>query len=216
MSDLKGRVMNRNGTDFRREETRLTGLQIIEKPEAITYDRLYELIYQAHENTRKLGIKINTRISNGDQLRESIEQENMTVYVAMLEGKPAGTISTKIEIGKHRFVKGHTVSYVAYVAVLPEYKGYGIGKALCEKAEEYAKNHGADAVGLYVANRNPAAEFYSHIGYEKTEFLPRIKLKQYAVYEVKWLESCSTPKWIRTLYYRTRKAYVSFKYRFDQ
>lgn len=208
--------MDRNKTDSLREETRLTGLEIIEKPKAVTYDQLYELVYRAHENTRKMGIKINTRISNGGQMRESIEQENMTVYVAMIDGKLAGTISTKIEIGKHRFVKGHTISYVAYVAVLPEYKGYGIGKALCEKAEEYAYDHGADAAGLYVAYRNPAVEFYSHIGYEKIEFLPRIKLKQYAVYEVKWLKNCNTPKWIRTLYYRTRKPYVSFKYRFDQ
>ena len=208
--------MNLNETDSLEKEMQLTGLQIIERPEAINYDRLYELIYRAHENTRKLGIKINTKISNGDQLRESIEQNNMTVYVAMLDGKPAGTISTKIETGKCRFVKGHTVSYVAYVAVLPEFKGYGIGKALCEKAEEYANDHGADAVGLYVAHRNPAVEFYSHIGYEKIEFLPRIKLKQYAVYEVKWLKNCSTPKWVRTLYFRTRKAYVTFKYHFDQ
>ena len=194
----------------------MDGLQIIEKPEEINYDRLYELIYRAHENTRKLGIKINTKISNGDQLRESIELQNMTVYVAMLDGKLAGTISSKIEIGRHRLVKGHTVSYAAYLAVLPEFKGYGIGKALCEKAEEYANDHGADAVGLYVAHRNPAVEFYRHLGFEKSEFLPRIKLKQYAIYEVKWLKNCSIPKWVRTLYYRTRKAYVTFKYRFDQ
>ena len=190
------------------------GLQIIERPEAIDYDRLYEIIYRAHENTRKLGLKINTKISNGDQLRESIEQGNLTVFVAMLDGKPAGTISSKMETGRHRLVKGHTISFAAYLAVLPEFKGYGIGKALCEKVEEYANDHGADAVGLYVAYRNPAVEFYRHLGFEKSEFLPRIQLKQYAIYEVKWLRNCSTPKWVRALYYRTRKAYVTFKYRF--
>ena len=208
--------MDRNETNFLKEETRLGRLQIIEKSEAITYDQLYELIYRAHENTRKLGVKINTKISNGYQLRESIERENMTVYVALLDGKPAGTISTRIENGKYQCVKGHTVSYVAYVAVLPEYKGHGIGKALCEKAEEYANDHGADAIGLLVAHRNPAAEFYPHIGYEKSEFLPRIKLKQYAIYEVKWLKKCNIPKWARALYYKMRKTYVTFKYRYDQ
>lgn len=53
------------------------------------------------------------------------------------------------------------------MALLPEYRGKGIGKALLEEMLRVAKESGVGAVSLSVDPNNPALHLYHKFGFEK-------------------------------------------------
>ena len=59
-----------------------------------------------------------------------------------------------------------TINVLA-LAVLEEYRGQGIGKALLKNGEEYAASKGYDMIRLNSgAERGEAHKFYEHLGYD--------------------------------------------------
>ena len=57
-----------------------------------------------------------------------------------------------------------TSAQIRYMAVEPEYRGRGVGRAIASYLEVSARQSGARE--LYVDARESAAEFYSRMGYE--------------------------------------------------
>jgi N-acetylglutamate synthase-like GNAT family acetyltransferase len=57
-----------------------------------------------------------------------------------------------------------TSAQIRYMAVEPEYRGCGVGRAIASYLE--ASAHRSGARELYVDARESAAEFYSRMGYE--------------------------------------------------
>lgn len=63
--------------------------------------------------------------------------------------------------------------YVNVVAVLPEYRGKGLGSLLLADAERRAHEVGARSLSLIVASENPnALRLYEHVGYRALERRP--------------------------------------------
>lgn len=63
--------------------------------------------------------------------------------------------------------------YVHIVAVLPEYRGKGLGSLLLADAERRAHEVGARSLSLIVASENPSAlRLYEHVGYRALERRP--------------------------------------------
>ena len=60
---------------------------------------------------------------------------------------------------------GHR-GWVYYLAVEPEKRRAGLGRAMMEAAEEWLLGHGISRVRLMVRSGNPAESFYQRIGYE--------------------------------------------------
>lgn len=92
-----------------------------------------------------------------------------TFIVAEVEGKTVGYIMCRIEVGLSNLrlpglvKKGHVVS----VAVLPEYRNKGVGKALVTKAMEGMKAYGAKQLYLEVRVTNEqAVTLYKKLGLE--------------------------------------------------
>ena len=139
-------------------------VSVVNRPDDVTYDALYQIINKAHEENRANGLKINTKISNGEQLQQHLGSK-ATTYVAFADGTIAGTVSVRMEEGQGVFTQGKQLAYLMHLAVLPEYKGCCVGRKLCEQVEKYAHEKGADAICLHVVNKNLARGFYTHIGY---------------------------------------------------
>lgn len=190
-----------------------TKIEIRKKPEDISYGDIYEIIFRAHEENRNKGLKINTKIKDGQQLEEHLK--GATCFVALVDGVIAGTVSVRIEKGNKRFVNKLNVANLIHLAVLPQYKGNHIGTLLCKTVERIGVENAADAIALYVVDKNPAKEFYKYIGFEPIDYIPRIGLKQNTVYMVKWLKKSRTHFWKRLLYFSIKKTYVRLKYRFN-
>ena len=58
---------------------------------------------------------------------------------------------------------------IRLVAVKPEYRGRGIGQALCEAAEEFAIQHGESKMSADVMAESQAVEFWESLGYTTEE-----------------------------------------------
>ena len=57
-----------------------------------------------------------------------------------------------------------------YMGVVPDARGQGLGRALCVRAIENARNSGAPDVFLWVDERNvPATRLYESLGFQETE-----------------------------------------------
>jgi GNAT superfamily N-acetyltransferase len=185
-------------------------ISIIEKQADISFDEIYRIVYQAHEENRKNGIQANTKITNGDELAEHIGKDAVC-YVAMDGDRIVGTVSVDIRSGIRLFTKGKKIARLMHLAVLQEYAGNKLGSRLIEKVEQYAIENDADAVDLFAVERNPARQLYIRRGYEPINYIYQARLKQYSVYMVKWIKACQYPRWLRRIYYTMKRCYIRIK-----
>ena len=88
-----------------------------------------------------------------------IENNQFAFYlVAELEGKIAGYCGVWLVLDE---------AHVTNVAVLPSFRGKGIGQALMEKLLELAMEHGAKTATLEVrVSNHPAQSLYRKLGFE--------------------------------------------------
>ena len=74
-------------------------------------------------------------------------------------------------LGKTLEIEDETAAgefYLDSIAVLPAYRGCGIGRRLLEQRIQQAFNEGYDTIGLLVDKENPRAEaLYSSLGFER-------------------------------------------------
>lgn len=74
--------------------------------------------------------------------------------------------------------------WIMLLAVEPEYRGYGVGKALVEKAEAFAREH--NGLGVHVDTfAYQAPGFYERLGYQEVSRLPGPRVVEDRVYFVK-------------------------------
>lgn len=91
------------------------------------------------------------------------------VFVAELEGRAVGFVSvwTKIKM-KAIEESEYEYAYVSDLVVLKKERGRGAGKALMEKAEEYARLEGAKILRIGVLAKNEVARsLYNGLGFEE-------------------------------------------------
>lgn len=88
------------------------------------------------------------------------------IRVAEFGGQPVGVITC------HVFPSIHAPTPIAWLTTLvvsQEFAGRGIGRALTDSAEDWARSCGASRIAVTSANhRDGAHAFYEHIGYERT------------------------------------------------
>ena len=105
-----------------------------------------------------------------DYFFESILRELPEAFIiAEINGKTVGYIMCKIEFGFSNFrklgfvKKGHVVS----VAVLPEHRGKGLGKALMLEGINGVMNRKSDEIYLEVRTSNESAiKMYQKLGFQ--------------------------------------------------
>lgn len=96
-------------------------------------------------------------------------------YVADVDGRVVG-LTTAVEVMAIGYLHGYIK--MNGLGVLPEFQGQGIGRMLMERVEKLTDECGADAIGLASGIRRTGAhEFYEHLGYSKTSYWFRKRLK---------------------------------------
>lgn len=75
----------------------------------------------------------------------------------------------------YKYLEAPDTWYVCGVALLPEYRGRGIGTKLMQIARQQAREHGYDRLSLVVFEQNTAAlGLYRRLGYETIKRAPII------------------------------------------
>lgn len=107
---------------------------------------------------------------------ELIKNKALISYVAYADSVPVGIINM---FYKYTTFSGRKILYIEDLYAKREYRGYGIGKKLFEKAKEVAAENDCEQIELKCAvwNKN-SAEFYKMQGmtsdsYWKTYILPQ-------------------------------------------
>ena len=192
----------------------MSAIQYIRKPEEITYDEIFDLVYAAHDGNRKQGLVINPGMRSGADFEKHLGDRSLCM-VAMDGDRMVGTMSVRIEQGTRRLTKNMLTGYMMNLAVNEEYRGRGIGSELMNRLCDYAAGEGAKAAVFYVVARNKAVKLYKELGFIEADFLARRTLKQNSIYMLKWLGKPGYPDWAVKLYYTVRKVYLTQRYGFQ-
>lgn len=99
-----------------------------------------------------------------DLLLDFVYREPHIAFIAEQEGKPAGFALMLLAMPDE--VTRMPQGFIAYMAVEPSVRRYGIGSRLLSAAEDEARRRGLPYMGLMVTDDNAAArEMYDRAGY---------------------------------------------------
>jgi ribosomal protein S18 acetylase RimI-like enzyme len=98
------------------------------------------------------------------------------IFVAEMDGKVIGYIVVLVNKDESPALSLIKYGYVMDLAVLREYHGRGVGKALMAHAEEYIRSKGLEWMHLDVTISNPAHDFYLKSGYRDKDIRMEKKL----------------------------------------
>ena len=89
------------------------------------------------------------------------------IFVADIDGQVAGYVSVWGRTRSDEPDDGPAeFAYISDFCVLPEYRRFGIARRLLDRAEDYARSHGAECLRLGVKGGNLRAyAFYAHAGF---------------------------------------------------
>lgn len=107
-----------------------------------------------------------------DNVLKTINHANSKIYVGELEGRVVGWMIVRaIEEDEYSpDIALKKYGYIPELAVLREYKGKGVGKALLIKAEEFVKSRSLEWIELDVSEGNHAVDFYVKLGFKIKSF----------------------------------------------
>ncbi|MBI4038121.1 GNAT family N-acetyltransferase [Candidatus Daviesbacteria bacterium] len=94
-----------------------------------------------------------------ERLSEKISKDPRSILVATEAERIVGTV---------RLLEDGSMAFIFRLAVNPEYRNRGIGRALMEGAERELFRRGYTELNILVEEENPGLhEYYEHQGYEK-------------------------------------------------
>lgn len=172
-------------------------IQIIEKPEWVSWDEIHEVLWAAHKQNRKKGIFMALPSLSGKEIQSKIEG-NGVIFLAVDGRKPIGTLAIiKRNIG--RWFHHGEVGYLCFGAVLQEYSGQGIYRRLYQVAETFAAQEGLSVLTRDTNERNARMlKITQQEGYHFVSY--RACKDHYNIVRAKWLDKCPFPLW----YIKTR------------
>ncbi len=163
-------------------------VEIIEKPDSITWDDIHNVLYKAHEENREKGIFMRTSILTGEELRERLGHG--VCLVALVKGQLAGTASIKF-LYRDRWYAHEMIGDLMLVGILPEYKGLCIYTKLLNKLEDIARMHKLSILELDTNEKNILMQKISLAkGFKKVSMFASPFVKHYSVVMAKWLNQC--------------------------
>lgn len=97
-----------------------------------------------------------------DMLSRTAEHPDGHMFVAIIDGVPAGTMFVRAD-------RDDGVAHVGAMWVAPEARRCGLGRGLLDAADRFARDAGVAAIELAVTHDNGAAELlYASAGFEPT------------------------------------------------
>ena len=177
-------------------------IQIVEKPDWVSWEEIHEVLWKSHENNREKGIYMAFPALPGDKIKEKIEG-NGKMLVALYDGKLVGTAAVttkhvKVWCGKTDY------AFFCFASVLPEYNGKGIFKALDIERERVVKKMGLDKIiGDTHENNQHRLEIARKADYKFVDY--KFYKDHYNIVIVKWMNGCPYPQWyIKLRFYMSK------------
>ena len=187
---------------------------IREKPNEVSFDTIHEILYSAHESTRRNGTIIKTSLMNAQQLEDRVGSLGRC-FVAYDNDNIVGTASYRVTTRNSWYYKGRVFNRIL-IGVLPEYKGHHICEKLFNTIFQEAKQEGIKGIETRTAENN---EIIQHIckkeGAHYVGFMPTLP-DHYSVVMFQWTDGCPWPEWLLNSFYSAKRLLVKIRYKPDK
>lgn len=185
---------------------------IIEKPDRVSWDEIHSVLWKAHEQNRQKGMYMGLPSKSAEELQYYIEGKGK-MFVALDGEKVIGTLALIVKKGNRWYNSGR-YGYACLGAVLPEYSGKGVFRALYNKMEAEAirlqlpvitrDTHESNARMLKISKQ----EGYRFVSYKACK-------DHFNIVRAKWLGDCPFPTWYIKLRYLLSKMMIRTRFRID-
>lgn len=190
----------------------MSDIQIIEKPDWVSWDDIHDVLWNAHEQNRKKGIFMSYPSLFGEEIRKKIG-DNGKMFLAIEGNKVVGTLALIVKSGKRWYNYGR-YGYLCFGAVLPEYSGKGIYRSLYQLVETTAKQ-----MELSVLTRDTNEKNARMLKITKQEGYHFVEFKAYKdhfnIVRAKWLEKCPYSLWYIKIRYLISVLKTKLRYKMD-
>lgn len=166
-------------------------IQVIEKPDWVSWDEIKQCLYKAHAVNREKGINMTHYLWPAERIKESLGEHG--VMLVALDGKKlVGTAAIADKSSNMWYTKGR-YAYICFDAVLPDYTGKGIFKELDKKREVIAKEKGFHTLVFDTHSKNVHRQIIAKVSSYRLVRFFRAK-DHFSVVLVKWLNGCPYSK----------------------
>ena len=174
-------------------------IQIVEKPDWISWEDIKQCLYEAHAVNREKGIYMNHYLWPINKIRNSLGEKGV-MFVALNGEKIVGTAAIGDRVGSKWYNKGR-YAYICFDGVITDYNGKGIFSQLDSKREEVARKHGYNVLVLDTHAHNIHRQKIAlKNGYRYVRYFQANSRDHYSVAMAKWINGCP----YSSLYCRTR------------
>ena len=187
-------------------------IEIVEKPEWVSWDDIHDVVWKAHENNRKKGVIMSYPSHKRKKIKEKVGKGGK-MFIALDGDKLVGTLALIKRYGKKWYCSGD-YGYLCFGAVLSEYSGKGIYRSLYQLAETTAKQ-----MGLEILTRNTNEHNARMLKITKKEGYHFVEYQackdHYDIVRAKWLNGCPySESYIKMRFYLS-KLYKKVRFRMD-
>ena len=181
-----------------------SNIQIVEKPDWVTWDDIKQCLSEAHAENRAKGINMAHYQWPVERIKDSLGEKGV-VLVALDGKKLVGTAAIGDKIGKTWYNSG-PYAYICFDAVIPEYSGKGVFKLLDSKREQLAMYKGYRMLVFDTHSKNLHRQRIAQKnGYRLVRFFRAASKDHYSVVMAKWLDSCPYSKLYCKMQYQRSK-----------
>ncbi len=186
-------------------------IQIIEKPDWVSWDDIHEVLMASHADNREKGIVMSYPLLPGNEIKKKLG-ENGKMLVAIAGGKVVAT--SAIMVKKLKLWCGSVDDVYAdcvFASVLPEYNGMGIFKKMDLMREDLARRMGLNKmIGDTHEKNQHRLRIAKKAGYKFVDF--RFYKDHCNVVMVKWLDGCPYSDFQCNMHFLYRKFVVKLKF----
>lgn len=167
-------------------------IQILEKPDWVSWEDIRQCLYDAHSVNRDKGINMQLYHKSPEELYDYIIGANGTMLVALNDSKVVGVGGICERKKKVWFTKG-TYALLCLGGIRPEYSGLGIYKRLLQMRERIADERGFSVVLITTHEKNKRIiDITTKNGYKLVGYT--IVGDHYNVLMAKWSTGCPYSK----------------------
>lgn len=178
-------------------------IQIIEKPDWVSWEDIKQCLYEAHAANRLKGINMAHYQWPIEKFITTIG-ENGRMFVALDGEKLVGVAAVCDKTGNSWYAQGK-FAYMGFAGVLPEYKNRGIYNELVKVREDFAMQRGYMTLTFDTHQKNKVIQNRAlKNGYRYVSFFRAASKDHYCVIMAKWLGRCPYSR-----FYCFYKFYVS-------
>lgn len=185
-------------------------IQIIEKPEWVSWEEVHQVLWKAHEQNRQKGMFMGLPAMPSEVLKEYVEGKGK-MFLALDGQRVIGTLALLVEEGKQWFNRGK-YGYACLGAVLPESSGKGVFRALYDKMEAEAIQMQLPVITRDTHENNVRMlKISKKEGYQFVSY--RVCKDHFNIVRAKWLNGCPYSSWYIKLRFLLSKFILKTRYK---